>query len=127
MTPLLKVEGLNVRFRQGGAVTHAVRNVSFEVGKGETVALEAEMLLVAVGRAAVIGDCGLDTVGLLVYSIRTLNDTGWLTVGKCPCQPFDITGSNSGYGLDFLWSIWLDVLDKLFKTYGPVVNELLII
>ncbi|MFT5363767.1 MAG: microcin C transport system ATP-binding protein, partial [Dinoroseobacter sp.] len=42
MTPLLKVEGLNVRFRQGGAVTHAVRNVSFEVGKGETVALVGE-------------------------------------------------------------------------------------
>ncbi len=42
MTGLLKVQGLNVRFTQGGATTHAVRDVSFEVGKGETVALVGE-------------------------------------------------------------------------------------
>ncbi len=39
---VLQVSGLNVRFRQDGAVTHAVRDVSFEVHRGETVALVGE-------------------------------------------------------------------------------------
>ena len=42
MSALLKVKGLNVHFRQDGAVTHAVRDVSFEVAKGETLALVGE-------------------------------------------------------------------------------------
>ncbi len=39
---VLQVSGLTVNFRQDGEVTHAVRGVSFEVGKGETVALVGE-------------------------------------------------------------------------------------
>ena len=42
MTAVLDVKDLNVRFRQDGEVTHAVRGVSFHVGKGETVALVGE-------------------------------------------------------------------------------------
>jgi microcin C transport system ATP-binding protein len=40
--PVLDVTGLNIRFRQDGRVIHAVRDVSFSVGKGETVALVGE-------------------------------------------------------------------------------------
>ena len=40
--PLVKVENLSVDFHSGGTVTHAVKNVSFEVGQGETVALVGE-------------------------------------------------------------------------------------
>jgi microcin C transport system ATP-binding protein len=42
MTALLDVQNLRVSFRQDGAVTEAVKGVSFTVAKGETVALVGE-------------------------------------------------------------------------------------
>jgi len=42
MSVLLDVKNLNVSFMQDGAETHAVRNVSFQVKRGETVALVGE-------------------------------------------------------------------------------------
>ena len=42
MTALLDVQNLTVSFRQDGALTHAVRGVSFTVERGETVALVGE-------------------------------------------------------------------------------------
>ena len=42
MTTVLDVQNLNVRFRQDGAFVHAVRNVSFTVSKGETLAIVGE-------------------------------------------------------------------------------------
>jgi len=41
-SPLLSVENLGVEFRQGGHVTVAVEGVSFDIDKGETVALVGE-------------------------------------------------------------------------------------
>jgi microcin C transport system ATP-binding protein len=40
--PLIAVDNLSVDFRGGGKVTHAVRNVSFDIGEAETVALVGE-------------------------------------------------------------------------------------
>ncbi|NND19615.1 MAG: ABC transporter ATP-binding protein [Silicimonas sp.] len=39
---VLDVRDLNVRFRQDGAVTHAVKDVTFDITRGETVALVGE-------------------------------------------------------------------------------------
>ena len=41
-TPLISVENLSVDFRSGDRITHAVRNVSFDIGDAETVALVGE-------------------------------------------------------------------------------------
>ncbi len=42
MKPVLDVQNLNVKFRQDGTFVHAVRNVSFAVAKGETLAIVGE-------------------------------------------------------------------------------------
>jgi microcin C transport system ATP-binding protein len=39
---LIRVENLSVDFHSGGNITHAVKNISFDVGQGETVALVGE-------------------------------------------------------------------------------------
>ena len=41
-TPLLSVRDLSIAFRQGGRETLAVDRVSFDVAKGETLALVGE-------------------------------------------------------------------------------------
>jgi microcin C transport system ATP-binding protein len=41
-SPLIEVEDLSVDFHSGGKVTHAVKDVSFDIGKAETVALVGE-------------------------------------------------------------------------------------
>ena len=42
MTTVLDVKDLSVKFRQDGKIIDAVCNVSFQVGKGETVAIVGE-------------------------------------------------------------------------------------
>ncbi len=42
VTDLLHVRGLHVEFRSGGGAMHAVKGVSFDIAKGETVALVGE-------------------------------------------------------------------------------------
>ena len=71
MSAILEVRDLTVDFRQDGDVTHAVRGVTFTVGKGETVALVGES---GSGKSVT----ALSTVGLLGDSATV---TGSITYG----------------------------------------------
>lgn len=63
MKPLLQVDNLTVSFRQDGAVTQAVKGVSFTVDRGETVALVGESgsgkSVTALSTVSLLGDSAI--------------------------------------------------------------------
>ena len=73
---LLSVENLNVRFRQDGRVVHAVRDVSFAVDRGETVAL--------------VGESGSGKSVTALSTVRLLPDSAEVT-GKISWQGRDLS------------------------------------
>ena len=60
MKPILSVKGLDISFRQDGVNFEAVNNISFQVNKGETVALVGESgsgkSVTALSTAALLGN-----------------------------------------------------------------------
>ena len=70
MSPLLEVRDLTIRFRQDGRVNEAVKQVSFTVAKGETVALVGES---GSGKSVT----ALATVSLLPDSAEVTGSVTW--------------------------------------------------
>lgn len=70
MTALLDVQDLSVSFRQDGKLSHAVKGVSFQVNKGETVALVGESgsgkSVSALSTVSLLGDSA-EVSGSVVY------------------------------------------------------------
>ncbi|NNK65788.1 MAG: ABC transporter ATP-binding protein [Rhodobacteraceae bacterium] len=90
---LLTVSGLSVGFRQDGAETLAVKGVSFEVGRGETVALVGES---GSGKSVT----ALSTVSLLGDSARiagSITYNGEEMVGANEARLRDVRGNDISF------------------------------
>jgi peptide/nickel transport system ATP-binding protein len=70
--PLLRVEGLSVEFRGHEGVIHAVRNASFRIPKGRTVAL--------------VGESGSGKSVVSQAIMRILPGPGRITSGRRACR-----------------------------------------
>ncbi len=116
--PVLKVDNLSVDFRQDGATTHAVRGVSFEVGRGETVALVGES---GSGKSVT----ALSTVNLLPDSATIAGSIlydGQQMVGADEARLRDVRGND----ISFIFQEPMTSLNPLHTLEKQLAESLLI-
>jgi len=82
VTPVLSVEGLGVEFRTRSGIVHALENVSFAVGKSETI--------------AIVGESGSGKSVTAYAVMGILDPAGRVTAGRAMLGDLDLLASDRG-------------------------------
>ena len=112
MTPILSVRGLSIDYRTRRGPVHAVRDVSFEVERGETV--------------AIIGESGSGKTTLAISLIRLSPRSARITKGQLlytnDRETIDIRALPEDELRQFRWHECAMVFQSALNSFNPVIN-----
>jgi peptide/nickel transport system ATP-binding protein len=112
MTPVLSVRGLSIDYRTRRGPVHAVRDVSFDIAKGETV--------------AIIGESGSGKTTLAVSLIRLSPRSARITKGSIlytnDRETIDIRTVAEDELRQYRWSECAMVFQAALNSFNPVIN-----
>jgi peptide/nickel transport system ATP-binding protein len=112
MTPILSVRDLSIDYRTRRGAVHAVRDVSFDVEKGETV--------------AIIGESGSGKTTLAISLIRLSPRSARITKGQIlytnDRETVDIRTLPEDELRQFRWSECAMVFQAALNSFNPVIN-----
>ncbi|MDP9321593.1 MAG: ABC transporter ATP-binding protein [Chloroflexota bacterium] len=112
MTPILSVRDLSIDYRTRRGPVHAVRDVSFDVDKGETI--------------AIIGESGSGKTTLAVSLIRLSPRSARITKGQIlytnDRETLDIRTIPEDELRQFRWSECAMVFQAALNSFNPVIN-----
>ena len=112
MKPVLSVRGLSIDYRTRSGPVHAVRDVSFDVAKGETV--------------AIIGESGSGKTTLAVSLIRLSPRSAHITKGEIlytnDRETIDIRRVPDDELRQYRWSECAMVFQAALNSFNPVIN-----
>ena len=112
MTPILSVRDLSIDYRTRRGPVHAVRDVSFDIAKGETV--------------AIIGESGSGKTTLAISLIRLSPRSARITKGQIlytnDRETIDIRTLPEDELREFRWSECAMVFQAALNSFNPVIN-----
>jgi peptide/nickel transport system ATP-binding protein len=112
MTPILSVRDLSIDYRTRRGAVHAVRDVSFDIAKGETV--------------AIIGESGSGKTTLAISLIRLSPRAAKITKGQIlytnARETIDIRTMPEDELRQFRWSECAMVFQAALNSFNPVIN-----
>ena len=112
MTPILSVQDLSIDYRTRRGSVHAVRDVSFDIAKGETV--------------AIIGESGSGKTTLAISLIRLSPRSARITKGRIlytnDRETVDIRTLPEDELRAFRWSECAMVFQAALNSFNPVIN-----
>jgi peptide/nickel transport system ATP-binding protein len=112
MTPILSVRDLSIDYRTRRGAVHAVRDVSFDVEKGETV--------------AIIGESGSGKTTLAISLIRLSPRSARITKGQIlytnDRETVDIRTIPDDELRQYRWSECAMVFQAALNSFNPVIN-----